>query len=937
MRHVEAYLAIPEEIARAGGGLVWSLDGEAIKREDGTTFALTEEALIFLEGFALSRPPIAFGYLLLTLGVLRGRCGPKPGASVAVDRARDAFQAAGRSERNAGAFFGHLLASVPGAPDAPTVWEVWRRAVLNASDPLRLATQEIKTPPLPLSAEAFLRGLEQSLSSYSAEDLLTWFRTGVGPEREAGRKLADALQTRTMRSLEGLLGDQAERQRLAGALPLIEQLGAALTLPPRKLIDPGLPLGGYSDVTNHGKFEQLLLSQFALDELELLRRLAERELLYYRREEPRAEVREELLVILDQGVRTWGVSRLVLLAATFALADLAARRKHVFRIVTTSRAGDPWAPEDLAPQELASRLERSDLSPHPGRALERVLADKPKLPRDVVLLTHPRCLAELDVIAAARTVPAEVRLFALSADREGHASLGEFQHGHCVPLRDFRVDLGVRRKKTPVKPGEMVRPPAWSGPVDPNPSLFFIHPGPGKPTLFAFDAAERHLLLSLADGALMLVPLHGRAEMLPRVQVAGGILRQVEWIHGVPGGFVLGGVSEGQAVVARYHLDDRRAEAWAIGEAGMTEDWCYVADLDCVAHFTRYLCRTLDLQTGEQRQGHSLPGSGMPHDNSRATAAIRAVREGGHSPEWLRVIAEPSSGVRQWLWLDSVTGELECVTPTAVRFIHKPGFDGEPALLGGELHRGQFREQVIAIEVTLPEASGRPAGRYLHAYRIDPPPAQLLLQIRLRDKGDQHWTLSPQGNFVAFETGQGQAEIRSTQPGNARKQVTPRCRVEVWSGVLLGAGWLLLFGNGLGRLLDWSGADLRSDAGPGTASDARGFLARTLPPRGLSLKEATVLDKRPAFLAPDAGRYHSVFLARLVAAMDRIGVISLFDITGGLIAQVYTRGDKWAVATPDGHRMGDPSLLGGPATADAAVEIAARLRAAERLAPESWS
>ena len=46
--------------------------------------------------------------------------------------------------------------------------------------------------------------------------------------------------------------------------------------------------------------------QFALEPMEFLRRLAEHEMLYFRREEPHERVSEDLVVLLDQGVRTWG-------------------------------------------------------------------------------------------------------------------------------------------------------------------------------------------------------------------------------------------------------------------------------------------------------------------------------------------------------------------------------------------------------------------------------------------------------------------------------------------------------------------------------------------------------------------------------------------------------------------------------------------------------
>ena len=59
-----------------------------------------------------------------------------------------------------------------------------------------------------------------------------------------------------------------------------------LTLPPRRFVPQELPVGGYTDIVTRGQIEHLLPTQFALDELEFLRRFAENELLYFRREEP---------------------------------------------------------------------------------------------------------------------------------------------------------------------------------------------------------------------------------------------------------------------------------------------------------------------------------------------------------------------------------------------------------------------------------------------------------------------------------------------------------------------------------------------------------------------------------------------------------------------------------------------------------------------------
>src|SRR5262249_25065547 len=151
------------------------------------------------------------------------------------------------------------------------------------------------------------------------------------------------------------------------------------------------------------------------DPLEFVRRFAENELLYFRREEPPTRVQEELIVLLDQGVRTWGDVRLILSAAVLALGKLAARKGIPFRLATTS-SPEICDPLGFDQQTLGDLLEASDLSLNPGLALERVLEEPTTAARDVVLLTHPRNLHEEDVATAALRARPGTRLFTVSVD-----------------------------------------------------------------------------------------------------------------------------------------------------------------------------------------------------------------------------------------------------------------------------------------------------------------------------------------------------------------------------------------------------------------------------------------------------------------------------------------------------------------------------------------
>ena len=220
--------------------------------------------------------------------------------------------------------------------------------------------------------------------------------------------------------------------------PLISRLEGALSLPPRRLDRSELQADGYSDLTTRGSPEQILPIQFALEDEEFLRRFAEAKLLYFHRETPRQPVVEEIVLLLDQGVRTWGDVRLVLAGAAMALARQAERRRHRIRLATTGkrrRAGRPGqsrSPDDLG---RGPGVQRPVAPPGPdaGQAAPgRCRAQR----RDVVLLTHPRSLGEPDGREAPLSIADDegTRLFAVSVDSSGEVELAELRRGWPVSL-----------------------------------------------------------------------------------------------------------------------------------------------------------------------------------------------------------------------------------------------------------------------------------------------------------------------------------------------------------------------------------------------------------------------------------------------------------------------------------------------------------------------
>ena len=311
-------------------------------------------------------------HLLYLVGL--GERAAGKGSNHRVDRIAEPFRDLKGPLRNAGALCAWLCRDVRGVADPPELSDVLE--ILNSgswipqmviSHPMLGAMDYAEQPGLEPSE--FEARIARELDAMSDDTIRHWLKHGRGPVESIG----DRLSPFPTGDLVGSLVEMEHRPRLAGATLLISRLEGAPSLPPRRLDRSAMQTDGYSDLTTRGSPEQILPIQFALEDEEFLRRFAERELLYFHREIPRQPAAEEIVLLLDQGVRTWGDVRLVLSSAAMALARQAVRRRIAIRLTTTGNGGEPVDLASLEPDRLADLLEASDLSPHPGRMLARLL------------------------------------------------------------------------------------------------------------------------------------------------------------------------------------------------------------------------------------------------------------------------------------------------------------------------------------------------------------------------------------------------------------------------------------------------------------------------------------------------------------------------------------------------------------------------------------
>ena len=277
----------------------------------------------------------------------------------------------------------------------------------------------------------------RGLRNYDVEKLRLRLLTSLEAlPKEAAIELGPAEQARL------LLAELSNLPEYAGLARATYELMAAIRLP-RRLIDRDeLAIGGVADLSNRGPLDRLVLSELAHDDLTLATRVALNEALYLRREPPECELPSTLAVLVDSGVRLWGVPRIF--AVAVALALIARERK---KIISTWRAhGAEVVPVNLLTRPgLLQHLAALETASHPGQALPafaqarlRDQTDRRGVD-DALLITERRTLEDFDFRRALQT---DHKLsFIATVDRDGTFELHSMPLAHRPPICAARLEL----------------------------------------------------------------------------------------------------------------------------------------------------------------------------------------------------------------------------------------------------------------------------------------------------------------------------------------------------------------------------------------------------------------------------------------------------------------------------------------------------------------
>ncbi|MCG3185079.1 MAG: hypothetical protein ICCCNLDF_03261 [Planctomycetes bacterium] len=902
------YLLIPHQYMADVRALQWSPACDAITDEQGNTLLLAHSLAQFLEGAGARERLPHFGFVLHFLQRLLDE------APAGYEALRQAWSQASNM-RNAGALFNeltHALPRVPGSLDLRRLCAALRQQTNLVG--VHWLAKGASAPPL--SAASFDAHLLRLLNGMTAEDLRHWLRHGRGP-RVDDKAPPLELPAPAPRTLGSMLEDALKRKRMAGVAPFIDQMISALTLPPRRVQHSELPVGGYSSVTNRGHPDQILPGEFAVDELEFLRRYAENELLYWQREEPQSQVREDMIVLCDQGVRTWGDTRLALAAAAIALGRRAERRGTPVRFAATGNDGVPVS------EDLPALIEASDLTPNPGLALERVLEEPALEQRDVVLLTHPRSLSEPDVRAAARRAPGNVRLFALAVDETGAAELSELRRGENVSLRRFQLLRQEPRERPPAVEAAPDAP--WQGPLEPVPWPFrFGLVGPVQQ--LAMDADGRYLFTVCNNGLLHAWRLDGEGfELLPRALEDGAPLKNAARMVGVKGGVAILYGLGGKLVLAHYDFVARRVSTRPVelpgGGGEMRLD--YLPDFHCV------LVRR-DIAADRRAVVLDLDA---PGDSARAREALARHGAGDEPlPPVLKLISQPTGA----MLAGGSSGRPSLDTPRNALLYQAR--DGRVALLtsqefwkawtpksdGGPLLRNAFVREAVAAGNTL--AMRYQKEGHEHVLLLRGPEWAMLGEFNSQI-GLNGLAISADGRHVAFKNKPANVVCFAIEAEAEHVQAATQAHTHSSLTVEVGNYWITVYGGKFTHLLRWDRERLEISFLQGE-NDVDDFIKRKQDAAALNPQRVRLKPGQAGPCRYDHGRFshYGYSAGGLLLAVDNTGQLAVFGAGDRLLAMIYVYRGTVAAWLPDGTRYGPAGITGGPTSPQALAKIGAALK-----------
>lgn len=271
------------------------------------------------------------------------------------------------------------------------------------------------------SAPAFLENAYCLLEQFRSLDLTSFsLRSKTGLDSLVS---SPDISLKVRSPYSSFLSDLARDPQFSGLSNLSKSVMAAIALPRSIHKKEGLTTGGFSDISSTGTLDRLLISELAYDQETLAVKVAMNEALYLRRETTSEEKDQRFAILVDNGLRLWGIPRVYATAVGLALSQSCANRGTV---KTYNPGPHSFHEIELTTREgLINHLETLQHHRHPGQVftnfIEHFTFDDE--PCECILITDKKVFQDSRFQQELVNVPDEVFFSIITVDRSGELVL----------------------------------------------------------------------------------------------------------------------------------------------------------------------------------------------------------------------------------------------------------------------------------------------------------------------------------------------------------------------------------------------------------------------------------------------------------------------------------------------------------------------------------
>ncbi|MCZ8285212.1 MAG: hypothetical protein O9353_07115, partial [Bacteroidia bacterium] len=266
------------------------------------------------------------------------------------------------------------------------------------------------------------------------------------------------LEESGQKPVEAFVNELVENVKTFHVGSLVKRIWSGLNIPVHSSLPSQQPLGGFSDITNKGDFDKLLLSEFANEDLLFMTRLANNEALYIQREVPPESNRLERVILIDVSLKNWGTPK------TIAFATMLAIARHPKTTISCKAyvIGHDCHPIGIdSVHRLIDGLQIVEGGLHPARGLDAFFKQFPSAEnREVFLITEPSTLKQGDMLRAMQEYQPLIH-YVIYTDADGNIDVYKKQQNSKKHLQHLLLPLQSLWQKP--KPKTQEPPPMDRG------------------------------------------------------------------------------------------------------------------------------------------------------------------------------------------------------------------------------------------------------------------------------------------------------------------------------------------------------------------------------------------------------------------------------------------------------------------------------------------